>query len=110
MGQRDEGSSVADARKRIECVTRLPDGEAHAQIVAVGGAEGGIRWSMSEEEAITAIEQRQIGLYAIVGGAAVEVVVALHLGRKYLKTNADRRDPNHLLALADCPQDGEESD
>jgi hypothetical protein len=36
------------------------------------------------------------------GGRTVLLVVAIHLGRKYLKTEADGVTPDNLLALPEC--------
>jgi hypothetical protein len=32
-----------------------------------------------------------------------EVIIATHLGHKYLKTTADGVHPDNLLALPECP-------
>jgi hypothetical protein len=40
--------------------------------------------------------------YTFVNGRHAEVVVAVHEGRKYLKTDADGYAPNNLLSLGDC--------
>jgi hypothetical protein len=90
-------------RRRIECVEERPDEEPYRRIGAVGGAEASLGWRMSEEEAIAAIGENRVAFYVIVGGSVARVVVAEHRGHTYLKTDADERDPNHLLALADCP-------
>ena len=36
-------------------------------------------------------------------GHRVWVIVALHEGRRYIKTEADGEIPNNLLALPECP-------
>jgi hypothetical protein len=36
-------------------------------------------------------------------GKTVEVIVATHNGKKYIKTEADGPHPNNLLALPECP-------
>jgi hypothetical protein len=58
---------------------------------------------MPEEAAITAIETKQFSFFVSVGGKDVDVIVATHEGRKYLKTTADGYAPNNLLSLPECP-------
>jgi hypothetical protein len=79
------------------------------QIATIGGGAGGAAWTMSAEDAIEAIEEGRLTFYVLVGGTASELVVASGPGGTYLKTEADLREPNHLLALIDCAG-GEEQD
>jgi hypothetical protein len=58
---------------------------------------------MPEEDAIKAIENRQWDFFVLVNGREVDVIVASHEGRKYLKTTADGYAPNNLLSLPECP-------
>lgn len=99
----EEGTPAAIERRRIECVTRAPGAEP--KIAAIGGTDGGAAWAMSEAEAIKAIDEEKISFYVIVGGSARVVIVGERLGVRYLKSDGDHRAPNHLLALADCPED-----
>ena len=59
---------------------------------------------LREEEAIQAIRESR---YAFVVerpvGVRVAVKIATHLGRPYLKTEADGVRPDNLLALPECP-------
>jgi hypothetical protein len=99
---------VPGERRRIECVGLRPTGEPQARIASIGGAEGRAAWRMSAQEAIEALEDGRIGFYVIVGGTARDVVIGDHRGRRYLKTDGDHKNPNHLLVLPDCPGNGEE--
>ena len=58
---------------------------------------------MTEDRAINAIETHQWDFYVSVGGKEVNVIVARHENRKYLKTEADGYAPNNLLSLPECP-------
>ena len=97
----DGQAAAAIERRRIECVTLGPGTEP--QITAIGGAEGGTGWTMSEATAIEAIDDNRISFYIIVGGSVREIVVGEHLGTRYLKSDGDHRVPNHLFALTECP-------
>ncbi len=58
---------------------------------------------MTESDAIVAIETQKFSFYVSVAGKSVWVIVAVHEGRKYLKTEAEGYAPNNLLSLPECP-------
>lgn len=58
---------------------------------------------MPEVDAIAGIENGTYRFFVNAGGRSVRVVVAVRLGRKYLKTEADGETPNNLLSLPECP-------
>ena len=70
---------------------------SHLGITTTQGWQG-----VTEEQVIGWIESRQHSFYVLRGNQPVAVVVAIHNGRKYLKTVADGYAPNNLLALPDC--------
>jgi len=41
--------------------------------------------------------------YVSKGGRTVPVIIAIHQGRPYLKTQDDGYSPDNLLALPECP-------
>jgi hypothetical protein len=91
-------------RVRIECINKTPRQDPHLRIRNVGGQNGdGTRWKMSEDEAIASVENGSYSFFVSAGGRAVDVIVAVHSGHKYLKTSADGLQPNNLLALPECP-------
>ncbi len=63
----------------------------------------GLVGTSPKEQAIREIEQGTNTFFVSVGGRSVRVIVAVHNGRKYLKTEADGSSPNNLLALPECP-------
>jgi len=93
------------SRHRITCITKRGDHyNAHERISSVGGVNAdNTSWSLTEDKAIKSIEDRTYEFYVSVNGKAVDVVVATHNNRKYLKTTADSYSPNNLLNLQDCP-------
>ncbi len=68
----------------------------------------GKRWYMVEDAIISELEKpdsiRQWNFYTSVNGKSTWVMVAIHNGRKYLKTTADSYAPNNLLSLPECPR------
>jgi hypothetical protein len=91
-------------RVRIECINKTPRQDPHLRIRNVGGQNGdGSHWKLSVDEAIAAIEGGRYSFNVSAGGRSVDVIVAVHSGRKYLKTTADGLQPNNLLALPECP-------
>jgi hypothetical protein len=89
---------------QIQCINKTPRQDPHLRIRNVGGQNGdGTRWKMSEDEAIEAIELGKYSFYVRGGGRSVNVIIAVHSGRKYLKTEADGQQPNNLLSLPECP-------
>jgi hypothetical protein len=89
---------------RVLCINKREHQNPHERITHIGGVNAdGTRWRMNESAAIAGIEGKQYSFYVTVQGKSVWVVVAVHLGRKYLKTEADDYIPNNLLSLPECP-------
>jgi hypothetical protein len=90
--------------KQVTCIKKRGDHyNAHERISEIGGKDsGGTSWSMSEEDAIRAIEGRKEEFYVSVNGRTVDVVIETHKARKYLKTTADGYSPDNLLSLPPC--------
>jgi hypothetical protein len=95
---------VAD-QHQITCIRKSDRHNPHERILAVGGINGDrSRWRLSQEEAIAGIEAGRWQFYVSAGGRSVWVIVAVSpYGHKYLKTEADGREPNNLLSLPECP-------
>jgi hypothetical protein len=87
-------------RYQVTCVNKRGDHyNPHERIQNIGQQEN---WKLSEDSAIRRIESGQDSFYVQVGGRVVEIIVAVHNGRKYLKTEADGYAPNNLLNLREC--------
>jgi hypothetical protein len=87
------------AALQVTCITKRGDHyNPHERIQALGGTG----WYHSEAEAIANIERGIHSYYVSADGRVVPVVVATHIGRKYLKTAADGYSPDNLLALPEC--------
>lgn len=92
-------------RVKVGCINKRDRNNAHERIQAIGGQNAdGSRWWLPEDTAIKAVEDRQWDFFVSVNGREVDVIVAVHEGRKYLKTTRDDYAPNNLLELPECPQ------
>ena len=89
---------------RVDCVTRTDRVSPYHRIRAIGGlGADGLRWRLSEEAAIEAIDTERATFYIEWPlGRRLELVAAQGLGKRYLKTEADVETPERLLALGDC--------
>jgi hypothetical protein len=70
----------------------------------VGGFNVGAstRWKITQQQAIDYIEKREHTFYTMVSGRRANVIVAVHNGNKYIKTENDGEQPNNLLSLPEC--------
>jgi hypothetical protein len=89
-------------RRQISCINKLDRNNPYEPILKVGGIENGLRWTMTETEAITAIDNGRYSFFVYRGGSEVGVIVATRNRRRYLKTTADNETTNNLLSLPEC--------
>lgn len=87
---------------RIRCINKQPRNDIHHRITHVGGV-GETRWKLTVEDVIERIESGREAFHTEEVGHIRKVVVAVRLGRKYIKTEADRDTPDNLLSLPECP-------
>jgi hypothetical protein len=90
-------------RHRVSCIK--PDGaDPDNRIDGIGGLNAdNSRWYLPEDRAIAGMKAGDWQFYVVVNGQQVEVIIASHGGREYLKTEADGYKPNNLLSLPTCP-------
>lgn len=89
---------------QISCINKQPRMDPHERIRNVGGLNpDGKRWQLTLNEAIAGIENGTYTFWTKGGGYIVDVIIAKHLGNKYLKTKTDDVQPDNLLALPECP-------
>jgi hypothetical protein len=91
---------------QVTCITKRGDHyDPHERIQGIGGTNpDGERWWLAEDRAIKGIEDSEWSFYTYVNGVRADVIVAVHNGRKYLKTTADGYRPDNLLSLPECPR------
>jgi hypothetical protein len=90
---------------RVGCVNKTDRMSPHERIQNIGGTNpDGARWKLGEARAIQGIERGEWSFCVQApSGRRASVIVATHLGRKYLKTAADGVQPDNLLAPPECP-------
>ena len=90
-------------RKQVNCINKRGNHHnPHERIESIGGIYNGLRWKMAENSAIFNIKYGLEEYYVMVDGKSVNVIIAKHEGREYLKTTADGYAPNNLLNLNEC--------
>lgn len=91
-------------RVRVDCITKPDRNNPHRHITHIGGPQpdGSGRYKIEEERAIQGITDGTWSFYVHVGTHSVNVVIERHLGREYLKTEADGYRPDNLLSLPEC--------
>lgn len=91
------------ARHQVVCIRKRGSHyDPHERITHIGV---GTSWSptiITQEDAIRRISSGSDSFFVSSGGRTVDVVVAYHDGRPYLKTTADQFAPNNLLSLPEC--------
>ena len=89
----------------IRCVVKTDRTSAHERIQSVGGVKpDGSRWILSQDKAIAYIQDGTHVFYIErTGGLRLDVIVATSAHGNYLKTVADREQPDQLLSLPSCP-------
>ena len=88
---------------RITCIDKDDRYSPHERIQNVGGLNrDGTRWRLTLDEAIAGIEAGRYAFYVQAGDLSVNIKIAKHERRKYLKTEADGYSPDNLLSLPDC--------
>lgn len=91
---------------QVLCINKTNRSDPHERISKIGGQNpDGSRWTLAESDAIKAIKERKYAFYVErPTGTRVNVIVATHLGREYLKTENDGLKPDNLLSLPECPR------
>jgi Protein of unknown function (DUF3892) len=88
----------------VKCIKKTDRYNPHERIQGIGGLNAdGTRWYLPEDDAIAGIDQQKWRFWTSGGGKSVWVVIAVHNGSRYLKTEPDGIQPNNLLSLPECP-------
>lgn len=88
---------------QIKCINKSDRMNPWERITHVGGFTDK-QWKITQQAAITHIENGEWKFFVSIGGKSVWVVVAeSRFGNKYLKTEPDSGEKNNLLSLPECP-------
>lgn len=91
-------------RVQIQCINKTDRQNPNERIQYIGGINpDGSRWKMAQLDAITQILNDKYSFYVRVGVNEVNVIISIHNGNKYIKTENDGLEPNNLLNLPSCP-------
>lgn len=89
----------------IRCINKDDRKNPYERIINVGGANpNGSRWKLSQQQVVRDIEAGEWEFYVGRDNSRVKVIVAVSpYNNKYIKTEADGKEPNNLLSLPECP-------
>jgi hypothetical protein len=92
------------SRHQVSCISKLNRLSTHERITRIGGRNtDGSAWGLSQQEAISGIENGTWQFYVRQNGLATNVIVSIsRLGHKYLTTERDGESQNNLLSLPEC--------
>tara|TARA_Y100001978_G_C23444819_1_gene314768 strand:+ start:35 stop:379 length:345 start_codon:yes stop_codon:yes gene_type:complete len=104
VGQ-NAGESKLAKTQTIRCINKDDRKNPYERITHVGGVNpDNSRWKEPQEKAIQEIDSGGWVYFVGTGDNRVRVVTAVSpYGNKYLKTEADGKEPNNLLSLPECP-------
>lgn len=83
---------------RVTCINKQPRNDPHEGITHLGGAT----WHWTRQDVINSIEAKTNTFFTLVGGNRAEVGVVNGANGKYLRTYADGKWNDNLLALPEC--------
>jgi hypothetical protein len=92
-------------RHQVSCINKRGNHyNAHERIQKISGTDpDNTQWTIVEVVAIDYIKHKTHEFYVMVNGISVEIIIAKHNNREYLKTVADNYSPDNLLNLPECP-------
>ncbi|MFP2924241.1 DUF3892 domain-containing protein [Pyxidicoccus sp. 3LG] len=84
---------------QVTCITKSKSGSGYEAITHVGGAN----WKWPVADVIESIRKKTNTFYTLVKGNRAEIGVVDGQNGPYLRTYADGKWNDNLLALGECP-------
>jgi hypothetical protein len=88
----------AMADVQVRCINKQPRNNTHEGITHLGGAD----WKWPRSQVIASIEANTNTFFTLVAGKRADVGVVNGPTGKYVRTHADGRWNDNLLALPEC--------
>ena len=90
-------------RKQVISIERQQSEYPHERIKSIGGYNSDASiWSMSQAEAIMAIESGELQFYVRFGGFENVIIIKQYAEYKYIGTKPDALGRDNLLTLNSC--------
>ncbi|MES1201053.1 MAG: DUF3892 domain-containing protein [Pseudomonadota bacterium] len=86
----------------VDCINKQPRNNTHEGITHLGGPGDGTRWKWPRKDVIESIETQTNTFYTKVDGKRAEVGIVEGPNGKYVRTYADGKWNDNLLALNEC--------
>src|SRR6266567_5334770 len=83
---------------QVRCINKQPRNDPHEGITHLGGDQ----WKWTRQQVITSIEAKTNTFFTYVGGKRADVGVVNGQNGKYVRTYADGKWNDNLLALPEC--------
>ena len=83
---------------QVRCINKQPRNDPHEGITHLGGDQ--LKWT--RQQVITSIEAKTNTFFTYVGGKRADVGVVNGPNGKYVRTYADGKWNDNLLALPEC--------
>ena len=84
---------------QVTCINKQPRNDPYEGITHLGGSG----WKWTRAEVIASIEAKTNTFYTLINGTRAEIAVVNGPNGKYLRTHADGKWNDNLLALPECP-------
>lgn len=85
---------------KVTCINKQPRNDPHEGITHLGGAT----WHWTRQQVINSIEAKTNTFHTLVGSNRGDIGVVNGPNGKYLRTYADGKWNDNLLALPECPR------
>lgn len=83
---------------QVRCINKQPRNDPHEGITHLGGDQ----WKWTRQQVITSIEAKTNTFFTYVGGKRADVGLVNGPNGKYVRTYADGKWNDNLLALPEC--------